>query len=338
MIDLTLLRHALAVAEAGSFAAAAKSLGVSQPTLSRQVGALELSLGLRLFDRGRHGAFPTPLGHQVLARAARLLRNAELLRDEIDLLRGVEVGELKVGAGVYPAYLTLGRAVARLAALHPGLHVSVQVEDWRGLASRVLEARIDFAIVEIGKSAEHPDLAVETLPQHQGGFICRAGHPLLEHPASGLAEIFAFPFAGTRLPPRVASFLEGYRSAGKVDEATGEYVPSIEVNTLRMVTEAVATSDAVGIVPLVTARELEREGRLTTLPLRPPWLKTSYGFITLRNRTLSPAAEAFMSEVRAVESELAAEEQRALRSITRRRGRAPKARATAVPRMRGNKP
>ena len=322
MIDLTLLRHALAIAEAGSFASAARSLGVSQPTLTRQIRSLEASLGLRLFDRGRHGATPTPLGGQILTRAASLIRSAELLSDEISLLRGVEVGDLNVGAGVYPAFLSLGRALARLTARHPRLHVSVRVEDWRGIALEVLEARLDLAIVEIGDYAKHPDLDVEPLPEHQGVFICRAGHPLLKRREPTLAEVFGYPLAGTRLAPRVGTFLLGQRTAGQLDEATGEYIPPIEVNTIRLMAEVVGASDAFGIVPLLTALELGRDGRIATLPLRPPWLRTKYGFITLKQRTLSPAAAAFMSEVRAVEAELAAEEAKALAAITpRKRGR-----------------
>lgn len=322
MIDLTLLRHALAIADCGSFASAAKSLGVSQPTLSRQIQALEVALGFRLFDRGRRGAVPTPLGQQVLSRAAGLVRSAELLHDEIELLRGVEVGDLKVGAGVYPAFLSLGRALAGLTARHPRLHVSVRVEDWRALAPQVLEARLDLAIVEIGDYARHPDLDVEALPEHQGVFICRAGHPLLKRRDPTLAEVFAYPLAGTRLAPRVGPFLAGQRTAGQLDEATGEYVPSIEVNTIRLMAETVAASDAFGIVPLLTALELGRDGRIATLPLRPPWLRTKYGFITLKQRTLSPAAEAFMHEVRAVEAILAGEEAKALApTTTRKRGR-----------------
>lgn len=308
MIDLSLLKDAAVIAEMGSFASAAKSLGLTQPTLSRRIQGLEAALGIRLFDRGRHGAIPTPLGRQVLARAATLIRNADLLRDEIDLLRGVEVGDLKVGAGVYPAALCLGRAVAHLAGRRPQLHIHALVEDWRGLAQKVLDARLDLAIVEIGESGAHPELAVERLPEHQGVFVCRAGHPLLDRTEPTLAEVFSYPFAGTRLAPRVANFLAGHQTAGRIDGATGEYVPSIEVNTIRMATEAVVGSDAFGIVPLLTAIELGRGGKLQALPLRPTWLRTRYGFITLRDRTLSPAAVELMREVRAVESELEAEE------------------------------
>ncbi|HMU62540.1 MAG TPA: LysR family transcriptional regulator [Gemmatimonadales bacterium] len=322
MIDLTLLHRARVIADEGSFASAAKSLGVSQPTLSRQIQALEAALGIRLFDRGRHGAIPTPLGHQILARATGVLRGADLLLHEIDLLHGLEIGDLKVGAGVYPAMLSLGTALGRLVARHPGLRVAVHVRDWRGLAQEVREAKLDLAVVDLGEGIGHPDLTIEPLPEHLGAFICRRGHPLLRRAAPTIAEVFAYPFAGTRLAPRVAAFLRGIESAGQIDAVTGEYVPSIEVNTIRMAAAAVAASDAFGIVPLLTGAELVQGGQLELLPLRPPWLKTRYGFITLRDRTLAPATIAFMEEVKGVEAELAAEETKLLGAPTpRKRGR-----------------
>jgi len=89
-----------------------------------------------------------------------------------------------------------------------------------------------------------------------------------------------------------------------------------------MAAAAVAASDAFGIVPLLTGAELVQGGQLELLPLRPPWLKTQYGFITLRDRTLAPATIAFMEEVKLVEAKLAAEEAKLLAAPTpRKRGR-----------------
>ena len=76
MIDLVHLQGALAVAAHGSFARAARALGISQPALSRQIAGLEANLGIALFDRNRTGTVPTVFGRLVLERAAILLRNS----------------------------------------------------------------------------------------------------------------------------------------------------------------------------------------------------------------------------------------------------------------------
>ena len=56
--------------ETGNFARAAERLGITQPTLTRNIATLEARLGLRLFDRGRGGAVPTVFGQAVIDRGA----------------------------------------------------------------------------------------------------------------------------------------------------------------------------------------------------------------------------------------------------------------------------
>jgi DNA-binding transcriptional LysR family regulator len=69
-LDARHLRVLLEVARAGSISAAARRLGVSQPALTTQLGRIERSLGCAVFHRGRDGVAPTPVGAEVLARAA----------------------------------------------------------------------------------------------------------------------------------------------------------------------------------------------------------------------------------------------------------------------------
>ncbi len=77
--DLRQLRYLVAVAESGSFRAAAERLHVSQPPLSRQVADLERTLGARLFDRHAGGVTLTPAGRVALAGAQALLAQAQSL-------------------------------------------------------------------------------------------------------------------------------------------------------------------------------------------------------------------------------------------------------------------
>ncbi len=309
MIDLTLLSHALVIARHGSYARAADELGVTPPTLSRQITSLEKQLGLRLFDRGRSGAAPTPLGRQVLARAQSLMAESRHLEHEIAMLRGLEVGKLSVGAGVYPAFLSVGKALGRLSAKHPGLQVEVIAGDWRETVEQVLSGSLDLTVAELSGPAEDSRVSVEPLPRHQGAFFCRAGHPMLQARDLTLETIFQYPFAGTKLAARAIEHLRAPPRAGSIDAATGELIPSVRVNTLRMAMDAVAVSDAVGIAPLSAIRSHAPGAQLVALDFRPPWLHTNYGFICLKDRTLSPAAEAFMAELRAVEAEIEADEQ-----------------------------
>ena len=317
MIDLILMSHALAVARHGNYARAADELGVTPPTLSRHITSLEKQLGIRLFDRGRSGAVPTPLGQEVLSQAEALIAGSRHLEHEIAMLRGLETGQLSVGAGVYPAFLSVGTALGRLSAKHPGLQVEVTAGDWHHTVDQVLAGSLDLAVVELSGPAEDPRLTLEPLPRHQGAFFCRAGHPLLGERHVTPEKMFQYPFAGTKLAARAIRELRSPPTTGRIEAASGEFIPPVQVNTLRMAMEAVAVSDAFGVAPLSAIHARAPIGQLVALDYRPSWLRTNYGFVHLRNRTLSPGAEAFMNEMRAVEADIEAEESSHLPPKTR---------------------
>jgi DNA-binding transcriptional LysR family regulator len=119
-----------------------------------------------------------------------------------------------------------------------------------------------------------------------------------------------FPFVGTRLPARVAQSFLQLAKVGVIDPESGDYLPPVRADTVQTARDVVLASDAVGAAPLsLIARDIQA-GRLVALKLRAAWLCTSYGFVYRRDRLLSPAAEAFIAEVRAVEAELTSDERR----------------------------
>lgn len=309
MLDLVHLRGALAVAAHGSFARAARALSISQPALSRQIAGLEAELGIALFDRHRTGTVPTVFGRLVLDRATTLLGDLSELEREVGLLRGLEAGSLHVGAGIYPAFLSVGIATGRLKARHPGLRIQIMTGDWRSIVHGLRARELDLAVLEVSLIAGDRRLVVEPLPPHVGTFFCRAGHPLAAMHAPTIKQVFSYPLAAPRLPARAVvplrSLLEGQ---GEFDSDAEEYVPPIKVDTIRLAVNVVLSSDAISVAPLSAIRAELAEGTLVALPPSLPWLRTNYGLIHPADRSLSPAAEAFMRVMRAVESELAAEE------------------------------
>ena len=94
------LRHLdtlLAIAEEGSFTAAADALATVQSNVSLQVRQLEEELGAELFVRSRRGAIPTECGNAVLERARRIRRELEALRADLSMLQGLAAGEASFG-------------------------------------------------------------------------------------------------------------------------------------------------------------------------------------------------------------------------------------------------
>ncbi len=315
MLDLTLIGHAQVLAKHGNFARAATELYMSQPTLSRHIAALEQQLGVRLFDRGRKKVEPTAYGRLVLERAQTLTSDAAELVRALRLMQGLEVGELAVGAGIYPAELSLGRALGRLTAKHPGLRVQVETGDWRTIIASTLATRLDLSVLELSVVEHEKRLVVEALPRHPGVFFARRGHPLLSELAPTLEQLSEYPFAGPKIAPRAASAMAKLLKQGSTDPASGDYLPPIKVDSIRLAKDAVLASDTVSLAPLAAIAEDLLSGALVALPVRTPWLQTNYGFVYLAGRSLSPAALAFMERMRAVEQEIVAEEERLLATL-----------------------
>jgi DNA-binding transcriptional LysR family regulator len=325
VLDLRLLHQALTLARHRNFARAADALHMTQPALSRSIAGLEAALGEQLFNRTRQGVEPTSFGEMLLGRAQSLLDRANELERDFRLLRGLDIGELRVGAGAYAAELSVGTAVGRLMSRHPGLRIDVTITDLREIVAALIEHRIDLAVLELSLVEGETRIAAEALPQHMGWFYCRAGHPLAGEKALTIERVLAFPFAGTRMPRRVGeSFLQIAR-AGAIDPDSGDYLPPIKADSIRVVKDVVMHSDAVAVAPLAMIAAEVQEGRLLPLQLRMPWMSTGYGFVHLRERRLSPAAEAFMAEVRSVEAELVARAQELAALVAPRRSWPPAA-------------
>lgn len=306
MLDLRLLHQALVLERHRNFARAAEALHLTQPALSRSIAGLETALGERLFDRTHQGVEPTAFGRMLLARARTLVDDAVELERDFQLFRGVHIGSLSVGAGIFPAAMSVGQAAGVLMGKHPHLNVEVSTSDLRSLVAQVLQRKLDLAVVELSMVGDETGLATEALPEHPGCFYCRTGHPLARQPRPSLKQVLAYPYVGPRLPQRIADDFLQLVKVGRIDADSGDYLPPVKVDTVPVAIDVVLHSDAVGLAPLALLAPEVRAGRLLALPLRPDWMHTRYGFVYLRDRQLSPAAQAFMAEVRAVEAKLLA--------------------------------
>ena len=142
------VRYFQAIAEAGSFRRAAERLGVTQPTLTVQIAALEETLSTSLFERQRNGVVLTPIARDLLPRARRI---GEELKEFAEQAQGVS-GQSTYRLGVTP---TLGPYI--LPRVLPSIHQ--QFEDLRLYVREAIPAQLTVDL----KSAAH-DVILTTLP------------------------------------------------------------------------------------------------------------------------------------------------------------------------------
>jgi DNA-binding transcriptional LysR family regulator len=142
-MELKLLRTFLTVTELRHFGRAADALHMSQPALSKQIGALEASLGGRLFERGRHGAELTPFGETFVIDAQALVHDADEILARARESSGGRRGHLRIG--ICLSVLTLvPPLIAEFRRRNPSVSVTLSDlssgEQTRRLASGKLEA------------------------------------------------------------------------------------------------------------------------------------------------------------------------------------------------------
>lgn len=176
-ITVRQLEALLSVADSGSISAAARSLGVTQPVLSRIIGQLERAAGVSLVSRGALGTVLTRPG-QRLAERARLI-SAELKRCEEDLLalRGERGGQISLAASPVPMMLVVPGAIAQLLRSLPEAEVMVSEIVYPEVIDAFREQRIDFAIGPVPEGGLGGDLRAEALFQVERSVVVSRDHP-----------------------------------------------------------------------------------------------------------------------------------------------------------------
>lgn len=194
MSEMTLsgLRAVREIALSGSFTAAARLLGYSQPAISRQVAAMEAAAGYPLFIREARGVRVTPAGATVVEHAGRILASVDALAQDLASLGDRLAGRVNLGA--FPAAMAVlaPRAVALLRSKHPGLEVRLSEGATPSLLRQLRAGRLGIAVIGVG--AGLPDYDLDGL-QHEtvlAGGLCVAvprGHRLAQPGLVPVAEL-----------------------------------------------------------------------------------------------------------------------------------------------------
>ena len=92
----------LAVVDNGSFTKAGEKLGLSQSGVSHNISTLEMEIGLVLLHRNRNGISLTDAGARIISHIRQIVRHANLLKQEAALIKGIEIGSIKIGS--FPSF------------------------------------------------------------------------------------------------------------------------------------------------------------------------------------------------------------------------------------------
>ena len=146
-MDIRTMQYYLAVVREGTISAAAKSLHVSQPSLSRQMKELEEELDAALFVRGNRRITLTEEGMVLRKRAEEMVHLMKMTEDEIAQIKNHISGSVRIGAGESWSFHYLSRTAASLAEEHPDIRFHITSGDTQDLMDELDNGLIDFAVI-----------------------------------------------------------------------------------------------------------------------------------------------------------------------------------------------
>jgi LysR family cys regulon transcriptional activator len=178
-MTLQQLRYLLGIADSGlNITAAAERLFTSQPGISKQLKLLEQELGIQLFTRkGKSLSAITPAGHEVIARARRILREVENIRSLASDLSSEQVGTLSIATTHTQARYVLPEVIREFRNRYPKVSLELHQGTSEQIAELVASNRVDFAIATGGEKL-FPELVLLPCYEWDRIVLVPKGHDL----------------------------------------------------------------------------------------------------------------------------------------------------------------
>ncbi|MGH6725478.1 MAG: LysR family transcriptional regulator [Pseudolabrys sp.] len=288
-MDLRVLQAFIRVAELGSFGRAASVLNQTQPTISRQMAALERELGGTLFTRHRRGVTLSAAGAQFRDRALQALRGLDQAKAE--LTAQAEQPSGTVSLGLPPSLLTVlsGPVADRFVKAYPRVLLHVYETISQGLEELMRSGEADVAVLiadrKVLRNVALTPLAVESLvlagPQNA---------PFERNKPIGVEALAGLPLLMYRPPNYLRLLVEtALRKRGL------PFNVAIELETLPLAIDLVERGAGYTVMPPSSLAGTQR--RIVTAPIR--GMAVTWTLAVNRDRAQQPAARALAAAIRA---------------------------------------
>ena len=190
-----LLRAFLAVVREGNLSAAARTLSVSQPALTKSIRKLEQQFGVALFDRRARGMTLTRSGAALLAHAKLIEAQCSFADAEIESVAHGEGGRIRIGAGTYWGVTLMSRAIATLQARQPRLRVDLEVGVNWVILPKLFAGDLDFVMSALPDRSELPaGIEAHSFGELHLRIVASRHHSLLRRRRVTVADLARHPF------------------------------------------------------------------------------------------------------------------------------------------------
>jgi DNA-binding transcriptional LysR family regulator len=291
----TIFSYLDAVAEHGSIRKAADALHVASSALNKRILDLEAELGSPLFERLPRGVRATAAGELFLGYVRRSLKELRLVEAQIDGLRGLVRGRVRIAVAESVTGRMLPDAIAEYHDKHPGVGFSVSVGGPRDLATALARDKVDLILTH--ELTEENSEVLAEVPQPLCVLVAPE-HPLASRATLRLRECVGFPLAMPDETLAARALID--RALRRTSIRLEPTLVSNSIETTKMFARTaggVCFSFKIGKKPEVSG--------MVTIPLSDPELSEArLRLASRRGRVLPVAAAAFAEELTALFEEL----------------------------------
>lgn len=217
-MDTRHMRYFVALAETLHFGHAAARMNMSQPPFSRQIAAIEKTLGVQLFERNSRNVALTPAGLHFLADCRAMLDQFDAACRDVQLVAGGMKGELKLGFMMHAAHSVIPALVRLYSEARPDVRLILEESIPTDIEEMLAEGKLDAAVTFGGGPAPH--LRTLLLARDRLCLIAPQGHRL-----AGAETIGPQSLAGERLIAAPATVAPTLRTAIGLYCASGGVIP-----------------------------------------------------------------------------------------------------------------
>lgn len=292
-MEFRVLRYFLTVAREGSITAAANSLHLTQPTLSRQLQDLEKELGQKLLIRGKYRVSLTPEGMMLRKRAEEIVDMVEKTEADFRAIKDIVGGDIYIGCGETDSMKYIAQVMKELQNHYPEIKFHI----YSGNAEDVTE-KLDRGLLDFGILIQPIDLSKYdniTLPDKDvWGVIARKDSPIAKKQAVTLKDLTGVPLLASRQMSRKYSADSGFL------DWFGEEFEKLNITaTYNLVYNAAIMVDA-GMGYAVTLDKLVNTTGNSNLCFKPlsPKLESGLDIVWKKYQVFSPAAKLFLDRLK----------------------------------------
>lgn len=289
-LSIPLLETFILVASLGSFGAAARRLGLTQPAISYQIKSLEQELGAPLIDRTRGKVVLTPAGRTAFRHATRIVANCETMLADIPRTTGEVAGRLLIGCSSISGNYLLPPLVTEFKKLHPDVSISLEINDSAEVVTKVKNEQVELAFT--GNMSRDPKLFVRRFSDDALVLVVPPDHRLAKQATVELSDLVNEQFVYRKVGSGTRRKLE----QALVDQGISPEQINVvaEMSTNQAVLSAVQAGMGVAVVSEFAAESPARDGLVSVCSFTEPAITRKIFVMYRKSDSLSLAAESFL--------------------------------------------